>query len=236
MYVVLWDVPLTLACVLTPMNWFASILVNIILDTTEVSSWIPVWMTFTITQSHRARGKLEPVQSFCCNGHEVNQRCKTVDYEREMTAKKSCMVSMDHVSTCSTSCHLILSLIGDMKLLCAAGVPAQRRCGVCSGRSQTCSQWLHQCLGGGLWKCFQQHWGWDAGLVWSCLCFPKNLCERCVRSSYSAFSKNPKVSVTWKQRAGFTKNHVLVKVTFVTIRSGGVTFRNLWNNFRTESK
>ena len=46
---------------------------GMMLNTTDLYSLIPVWMTLMVTQGHRVAGKLEIVQSFWCKAsiHEA---------------------------------------------------------------------------------------------------------------------------------------------------------------------
>ena len=60
------------------------------LDTCKLYSLIPVRMTLMFSQGHRVTGKVELVQSFCCELHEATQIFMMIDYVREMTVKKSC--------------------------------------------------------------------------------------------------------------------------------------------------
>ena len=47
------------------------------------------------------QGKLVLVRSFCCRVAEVMKIFVMFDFVRQITAKNSCMVNMDHLSICS---------------------------------------------------------------------------------------------------------------------------------------
>ena len=75
------------------------------IDMTTVHILLPVLMTMTVTQGHRFERKLIPAQS-CCRVAIIAPIFAVVEYEREMTAKKSrrCLgvANMDCLSTCSS--------------------------------------------------------------------------------------------------------------------------------------
>ena len=63
---------------------------GLMLNTTELYTLIPVWMTLMFTQDHRVTGKLVLVQSLCCKVAWSNANVCDGWLIREMTMKKSC--------------------------------------------------------------------------------------------------------------------------------------------------
>ena len=63
---------------------------GMMLDTTELYSLIPVWITLILIQGHWFIGKRKLVQSSVVKWHEVTQMFMMVDYVGKKTVKKSC--------------------------------------------------------------------------------------------------------------------------------------------------
>ena len=71
---------------------------GMMLDMTKLYSSVWVWMTSMFTQGHRKAGT---VQSLCCKVASSNSNVHNGWLYREDDCK-SCMVSMDHLSICSS--------------------------------------------------------------------------------------------------------------------------------------
>ena len=91
---------------------------GMMLNTTKVCCFIPVWMTLIFTQGHRVMGKVDLVQSFCCkvtwsnsNGHD-GWLCKENDQRSPVSIFSSCF-SCFYLFLCYVemlSCHLFKSV------------------------------------------------------------------------------------------------------------------------------
>ena len=125
--------------------WFK---LGVMLDTTNLYSVIPVWMSLMFTQGHRVTGKLELVQSFCCGIAWSNSiihdcwLCKEDDFEETLYGKYGSFALLV-LNGCLKSTHRQVR-----SALCKADIWTNfARAEMCEHEHASCFRCLHTPVG-----------------------------------------------------------------------------------------